>query len=317
MKLKDKVLSRLIKENTYCSGTNLSEEFGVTRTAIWKAVEQLKAEGYQIAAVPRRGYLLLQKSDIFQEDTIQELLKGCHINWKIQPYHMLDSTNRLAKDLAAQGASEGTVIMADVQTAGRGRMGKSFHSPKGGMYMSIILRPDMAVTSMMSITACTASAVHMALAEYGIISQIKWVNDLFLHEKKIGGILSEGSFQAESGRMEYLVIGIGINVHPDPEMPEELKPIVTDLETETGRNVPRYALAALILKHLEKFISEIENYTYLGIYQKHSCTLGHIVRTDDGREGKAIGFTKDAGLVMQLENQKKEVIRTGSVKIIR
>lgn len=314
MHLKEKVLCKLIQsEGEYCSGGQLAEEFEVSRTAIWKVIDQLKGQGCQIEAVTNKGYLLKEIPDIYNQEYMEMLVKGMTV--MVHHYEEIDSTNRLAKDLAAQNAPSGTVIIADKQTAGRGRLGKNFYSPSGGLYMSAIIRPDLPLTATMSITACTAAAVYEALHEYGISAEIKWVNDLFLNGKKICGILSEGSFNAELLKMDYLVIGIGINLHRE-ELPEELKDIVTDIESETGKKLNRCQLTASILKNLKKYFSEIMEKTYLRNYTEHSCTLGHRVRTDKGIEGFAKGFTEEAGLILQLDDGTEEILSTGSAQII-
>ncbi len=316
MNMKEKVLSELIlSEGKYCSGGQLAEDFKVSRTAVWKAIEQLKAQGCQIDAVTNKGYLLKEIPDIYNQAYVESLLKGT--GFQVQHYAEIDSTNSQAKMLAGQHAPSRTVITADMQTAGRGRMGKSFHSPTGGLYMSVIIRPDLPLTATMSITACTAAAVHEALKTFGIVTQIKWVNDLFLNGRKICGILSEGSFNAELLKMDYLVIGIGINLHPDEHLPEELKPIVTDIETETGKKINKCQLLAEILKQMKKYFDEISERTYLKIYTENSCTLGHRVRTDTGITGTAKRFTEEAGLVIKLDDDTEMILNTGSAEILK
>ena len=315
MNLKEKVLSELLlADGKYCSGRKLAEDFGVSRTAIWKCIEQLKTQGCKIDAVTNKGYLLKEIPDIYNQKYVEFLLK--ETGFQVQHYAEVDSTNKQAKLLASQHVPSRTVVTADRQTAGRGRMGKSFHSPSGGLYMSVIARPDLPLTATMSITACTAAAVHEALKKFGIAAQIKWVNDLFLNGRKICGILSEGSFNAELLKMDYLVIGIGINLHPDPHMPEELKPIVTDIETETGKQINKYQLLAEILKQMKKYFSEITERTYLKIYTENSCTLGHRVRTDAGLIGTAVGFTEEAGLIIKLDDGSEKIVSTGSAEIL-
>ncbi len=316
MNIKEKVLSELIlSEGKYCSGGQLAEDFGVSRTAVWKAIEQLKAQGCRIDAVTNKGYLLKEIPDIYNQAYVESLLKGS--GFQVQHYEEIDSTNKQAKMLAGQNAPSRTVVTADRQTAGRGRMGKGFHSPTGGLYMSVLVRPDLPLTAMMSITACTAAAVHEALKAFGIVTQIKWVNDLFLNGRKICGILSEGSFNAELLKMDYLVIGIGINLHPDPHLPEELKTIVTDIETETGKKINRCQLLAEVLKQMKKYFDEISQRTYLKIYTENSCTLGHRVRTDTGITGTAERFTEEAGLIIKLDDGTEMVLSTGSAEILK
>ncbi len=237
----------------------------------------------------------------------------------IRFFEETDSTNRIAKELAAQGAAHGTAVIADRQTAGRGRLGKRFHSPEGGLYLSMILRPALPVSDMMAVTACAATAVFAALSEYGIAPQIKWVNDLFLNGRKICGILCEGGFAAD-GTLEYLVIGIGLNLHPDPNLPAELADIVTNLESETGQHIGRNDAASAILMHLERFMEELPARTFLEIYTKHSYTLGKRVIVMHGgheREGLAISYTEDAALVVRFDDGTEHVISTGTARFLK
>ncbi|MEE5991798.1 MAG: biotin--[acetyl-CoA-carboxylase] ligase [Oscillospiraceae bacterium] len=320
MNLKDNVLAELIHNgNSYISGSQLAKKFNVSRTAIWKCIEQLKDEGCQIGAVTKRGYILLSIPDLFNLNYMETLLANCKTKWQVQFFDEIDSTNNYAKKLAYQGAPAGTVIVANKQTAGKGRLGKSFHSPSGGLYFSIILRPDLPLKDMMSVTACTAAAIHEALLQNGISTKIKWVNDLFLNEKKVCGILSEGSFNAELLSMDYLVIGIGINIHPDPNLPDELKNIVTDIQTATGKVIRRCDLVAQILAQLEELLAGLAQHTYLPIYTENSCTLGHRVHVKASQgecDALAIGFTEDAGLIVRLSDGTQEIIRTGTAQII-
>ena len=315
MSLRDEVLLYLINHRSDdTSGAALAAHFQVSRTTVWKVIEQLKSEGADISAVTKRGYRLQSVPDIYCAPYFAEAVRECRIPWNVQCLPEVTSTNDLAKAQAAAGAPEGTVILADCQTAGKGRLGKQFHSPKGSLYMSLILRPQLPLSDMMAVTACTASAVHQALTESGITAQIKWVNDLFLNGRKICGILSEGSFNAELLQMDFLVIGIGINLRPDPNLPEELRPIITDLLTETGQAVSRFDLAAAILRQLDVFLPGLPLRTYLPVYTEHSMTIGRNVRVQ-GKDGeviaKAVGYTEDAGLIV-VHDGVQEVIRTGS-----
>ncbi|MDE6731194.1 MAG: biotin--[acetyl-CoA-carboxylase] ligase [Oscillospiraceae bacterium] len=316
MNLRESVFSALLHAENYISGAELAADHQVSRTAVWKVIEHFRAEGCEIESAPNRGYKLVSHPDLFCESYLKQAVQDCRTDWQFHYFKELDSTNRFAKTLATRNAPSGTVVIADQQTAGRGRTGKSFYSPAGNLYFSIIEKLPLPVSDMMSVTACTAAAVFLALEQFGITTQIKWVNDLFLNQKKICGILSEGSFNAELLSMDYLVIGIGINLHHDPDCPEELQSIITDLETETGKRIHKYDLLTAILKQLEILLDGISSHSYLDIYTKNSCTLGHRVRTDDGTEGTAIGFTEDAGLIIELADGTKQILRTGSAVVI-
>lgn len=234
------------------------------------------------------------------------------------------STNADAKILAAQGALHGTVIVADRQTAGRGRLGKSFHSPEGGLYLSIILRNAIPESDLMAVTACTAAAVFEALSDFGIRPKIKWVNDLFLNDRKICGILCEGGFDPISGNLDYLIIGIGLNLHPDAHLPEELVPIITDIQSETGIILDKNALASAILRHLQVLLSSIAARTFLPIYTQHSYTIGKQVvvsRKMSGNvsretQGLAVGYSRNAGLIVRFPDGEEQEITTGTAQCI-
>ncbi len=230
-----------------------------------------------------------------------------------QFYEEIDSTNSAAKALARTGAPEGFVVYADRQTAGRGRLGKSFHSPKGGLYCSVILRPKLRACDMMALTAAIAVAVHRALLRFGICTQMKWVNDLFLGGRKICGILCEGQF---SGDMpEFVIAGIGINLTPDPSLPTELRPIVTDILTETGVFIPREALLDAVLSCLNDVLIELPKRSFLEEYTRNSATIGHIVRVSQGERefvAQAIGYAEDAGLIIRHADGSEEVLRSGT-----
>lgn len=257
--------------------------------------------------------------DILDADNLKKQPGICDFCREIAYFPEIDSTNTHAKRLAAQGAPHGTLVVADRQTAGRGRMGKSFHSPGGvGLYLSVILRQEIAVNDMLAVTACTATAVHDALRRFGITAQIKWVNDLFLNGRKICGILTEGGFDARS-RLDYLVIGIGINVRTNPDVPADLRDILTDLETETGQTIPRTALCAAIVQALSQRLEGLQERIFLPCYTAHSCTLGHrVLLMDSGseREALAIGYAEDAGLIVRFGNGTEEVIRSGQAKVL-
>lgn len=251
-------------------------------------------------------------------DLIREMLpETCSIGQKVLFFDEIDSTNRLAKELAGNNEPHGTVLIADRQTAGRGRLGKSFYSPDGGLYMSVILRPTEQISDMMALTACTAAAIHTALSEFDITTKIKWVNDLFLNDRKICGILCEGGFHPQSGGLDYLIIGIGLNLTRNADVPQELRSIITDIETETGLLIDRNSMAAAILKQLAFQLSNLSERSFLSTYTEHSYTLGKtVIVTHEGMEktAEAIGFTQDLGLIVRFSDGTEAVITSGTAR---
>lgn len=255
------------------------------------------------------------------QNRIRGLLpEDCRLGGNFLYFEKIDSTNSYAKKLAADGAAHGTVILADRQSAGRGRLGKQFHSPDGGLYMSVILRENLDFSDLMAFTACTASAVFSSLAEYGVIAKIKWVNDLFLNDRKVCGILCEGGFDPQTGNLGYLVVGIGLNLLPDAALPEELMPIVTDIRTETGLSLDKNAVAASILRHLDTLLAGISQRTFLKIYTEHSYTIGKQVivsrkmagNVSRETQGLAVGYSQNAGLIVRFPDGEEQEITTGT-----
>ncbi|MDY3920411.1 MAG: biotin--[acetyl-CoA-carboxylase] ligase [Candidatus Limivivens sp.] len=248
--MKSEILKILRQSDEFVSGQELCEHFGVSRTAVWKAINQLKAEGYQIEAVSNRGYHLVESPDILSEESIGSLLQTEWAGKKLYCLETVDSTNNYAKKLAEEGAPHGTLVLAERQEAGKGRRGRVWQTPKGtAIAMTILLRPDIRPEKASMLTLVMGLAVAKACREIlELETQIKWPNDVVIRGKKICGILTEMS--AEMLEIHYLVIGTGINVNMT-EFPEELKTTATSLRLETGREVDRAKLAAVCMKHFE------------------------------------------------------------------
>ncbi len=228
-------------------------------------------------------------------------------------FEEIDSTNRIARELAQQGAPEGTVIRAARQTAGRGRLGRAFHSPQGGLYLSVILRPTVRADELLALTAGVAVAVHRALRDFGITASIKWVNDLFVGGRKVCGILCEGQFCGETP--DFIIAGIGVNLQPDPALPEALRPIVTDLLTETGRRVSSEGCAQHILTHMQEILRNLTDRSFMAEYRDFSATLGHDVQILQGDRcciAHAIGYTDDAALIVRHSDGTEEILQSGT-----
>ena len=241
-----------------------------------------------------------------------------HIYW----YETLDSTNLLAKKLASEGAPQGTAVIADHQTAGRGRMGRSFDSPAGhGIYMSLILRPQCRPDRLMHLTCAAALALCDAVEEAcGFRPGIKWINDLVAGGKKLAGILTELGLDPKTGLVSYAIVGIGINCTQAPgDFPPELQPIACSVQTVTGRPVDRARLAAAMLRELEKMSRCLgEKEAILRRYQAECVTLGKpvlAIRGDIRREGLAIGMDSDGGLILRFADGTEEVVNSGEVSV--
>ncbi|WP_040197590.1 biotin--[acetyl-CoA-carboxylase] ligase [Candidatus Soleaferrea massiliensis] len=286
MALKQDIL-RMLEERRgeSVSGAQMADTLDVTRSAVWKAVKALQDEGHQIEAGTNRGYCLKTSSDVLSVPSIQKGLKTQRMGRSIFLYKTLDSTNIEAKRLAQEGAEHGTVVLAEEQTAGRGRMGHSFYSPKqAGIYMSVILRPKLKPEEYLLFTCAAAVAAARAVASlYGIECSIKWINDLFVGKKKVGGIMTEASMNFEDGRFDYVVIGIGLNVSTSGgQFGRELRCTATSLQAASGRkDIFRTELIAEILNQLEMIEAAFEEKTFFAEYKRRLFLLGQRVDVQD------------------------------------
>lgn len=232
-------------------GPKIASEIGVTRSTVWKWVEKLRHLGVEITGYPATGYQLLKIPDILMPSLIRAELGDSGIGHSIIHYLRTDSTNATALDLARQGAGHGTVVLAEEQTAGRGRLGRTWYSEKSsGIYASVILRPPFSPSAAPILTLLAGVAVARALGKTtGLGVDIRWPNDILVNEKKVCGILTE--MNAELGRLHAVVLGIGINVN-HTAMPDDLKPIATSLRIESGRAWSRVQMVIALLRELEK-----------------------------------------------------------------
>ena len=266
MELKDEILSEL-ENNEYISGEELAEKLFVSRNSVWKAVNKLRNEGYEIEAVTNKGYCL--KGDI-NKISAGSIKKNLERPLEFYILDEVDSTNNYARELALKGKSD-LVVISETQNGGKGRLGRKFYSPKGaGLYMSLLCRPKMNVELAPLITSYTAVAVALAIDKLsGKETQTKWVNDIFMNGKKICGILTEAGFDFEGGTIDYAIIGIGVNAL-GLEFPDEIKDIASSVEKESGIKISRNELAAEILNNLKDMEEEIKTKKYLEIYRKKS-----------------------------------------------
>lgn len=245
------ILSRLAGSGAFLSGAELSEEFGMTRSAVWKHIRQLRREGYGVEARTGLGYRLVSMADRPLSVEVEPHLATSGLGRALRWHPSLESTNILARRMAAEGAPEGTLVVADRQTAGRGRLGRSWDSPSGvNLYFSLVLRPELPPGRIPQLTLLLAVAVRRAIAglDGSLPLAVKWPNDIFSGERKLSGILCE--MQSEADRAHFVVAGIGINVN-QPSFEGELERTATSLLIESGATVSRPALLASVLNHLE------------------------------------------------------------------
>ncbi len=313
--LSGKVLALLEAQHGAClSGARLAETLAVSRTAIWKAVEQLRRDGFQIEAKNRAGYRLVTAADVLAPQYIKAALAPQWRGIPITVYPTIDSTNRAAKIAAEDGAPHGSVIMAEQQTAGRGRRGRSFYSPpKSGLYLSVILRPGQMKAEPAGLTMTAAVAVCRALRQtLGVEAQIKWVNDVFWQGLKVCGILSEAAFDLESRCTASVVVGIGLNVTTS-EFPQELRGIAGAV---SQGDASRAQIAAAILNELLSLTASGEDTR--AEYAERMFLLGkQICYIEQGiaHRARALQIDPDGALVVLDKNNREKHLRSAEISI--
>jgi BirA family transcriptional regulator, biotin operon repressor / biotin---[acetyl-CoA-carboxylase] ligase len=310
------------EKNDYISGQALSDKLNCTRTAIWKHIEELRSEGYAIEAVQKRGYRIVSRPDIMSADIIQHNLKTDNIGQHIKHYHSVETTQTIAYQLAQEGAMEGTVVIAEQQTNGKGRLDRSWHSPVGsGLWMSIILRPNLPPQHAPQLTLLAAVAIVRAIeSELDITCKIKWPNDILLNGKKAVGILTE--LHAEADRINSVIVGIGINVNmKSDDIPNDLVDKATSLAIEAGQDVNRASLAQAIFVSLEKIYGEYlkHGFTFIKLlWESYSVSIGKeiVARTLHGViKGYAKGITDEGVLMIEQDNGEIKYIHSADIDL--
>ena len=304
------------------SGANLARELGVSRAAVWKAITTLRDIGFPIESVAGEGYRLSETSDILSEAGIFTTLQTKHIARNLCVLETVDSTNTYVKQHASE-LPDGFAVVADCQTAGRGRIGRSFESPSGtGIYISILLRPSLALERVNMITVGAAVAVCetiMEIAEF--IPDIKWVNDILMNGKKLCGILTEASIEAETSQLSYAVVGVGINVRtPANGLPEEIQEIAGCLEDFSKNPVQRNALAASFFNHMESCYELIQTgniSTLMNRYRSFIHFLGEpitVIRNGIKESATAIDIDPSGHLIIE-QNGERSTMYAGEISI--
>ncbi len=315
------ILTLLRNSEDYVSGQQLCDRFGVTRTAVWKVINQLKEEGYQIESVSRRGYRLVEgPADILSESEIASILKTQWAGRKLYCFDTTGSTNTDAKRLGEE------VVTADIQTAGKGRRGRSWQTLSGtALAFTLLLRPDFAPDKASMITLVMALSVAEAVEEItGAAAGIKWPNDIVMNRKKICGMLTEMTMTPEMDEIQYVVVGAGINVNnaAPEDFQEEVRPTATSLRIETGQQYNRAGLLnKVLLRFEENYAVFLETLDLSGLrdrYQKHLLNMGAQVRVLDPAgeyTGTAEGIDIQGELIVVKDNGERTPVYAGEVSV--
>jgi BirA family biotin operon repressor/biotin-[acetyl-CoA-carboxylase] ligase len=305
------------------SGTELSQNLGVSRAAVWARIEELRSLGYDIEASPHHGYRLLGAPDVLHADDLLSRLGPTRVIGRdIRVFQSTTSTNDVVEKLARDGVKEGVVVFAESQTRGRGRLGRKWLSPaRKGLWFSVLLRPDLPPLQTTRLTVASATALRRAIHSHtGLEPEIKWPNDLLIHGRKTAGILTELS--AELDHIKYVILGIGVDVNlSSADFPAELRHQATSLKAELGKPVFRPPLAVAILRELDHDYARITAGRFADIadeWEKHCTTIGRnvAIRAGDRRvRGRAEALGEEGALLLRTEHGHLERIVGGDVSI--
>lgn len=321
MTTRDKLLSYFeTHRGTYYSGQQLAEKLGVSRTAVWKGVQSLREEGYAITAVTNRGYCLSENTDILSAQGIRKYLSNPSL-FDLTVLPVVTSTNLLLKEKADTGAKQGTCIIAGRQTQGRGRRQRSFYSPADtGVYLSLLLRPKDRVLSQ-TVNITTMAAVAMCEAIERVSEKrpsIKWVNDVFLDNKKVCGILTEASLNMENGNVSYAVLGVGVNVYfPEEGFPEEVNEVATALFSSPQKDA-KNRLAAAFLERFFAYYQQEDDHQYVAEYRRRCFVLGKAIQVWRGEtktEARAMDIDDGCHLLVRYADGREELLSSGEVSV--
>lgn len=314
----ERILTALL-EGEVISGQALSEALGVTRAAVWKQIEQLRALGFVVESVGRQGYRLISCPDSLLEPVVRKGLStkwaGCELHY----FASIDSTNRFARAIAAEGAPHGTLVMADEQTAGRGRRGRGWISPAGeGVFMTLILRPQCHPSQMAQLSLHTALAVARAISRVTRLdARIKWPNDIVVSGRKVCGMLLE--MNADEECVRDVVAGIGINVH-QKEFAEEIRKSASSLDLLTGSFVCRAELVRAFLEEFEAVEAIVQEggEAFMAAYRASSATLGQrvqVVGLSETFVGTALSVTDSGSLIVEDESGRVREVLAADVSV--
>lgn len=320
---KDRILKLLRASKTgFLSGEALASKMGISRTMVWKHIKALEREGFGIEAVPSQGYRITSAPDSLRRDDIRTGLKTKIVGREIHLFAELASTNTLAMEMAAKGAPEGAVVLAEVQTGGKGRLGRKWISPKGNLYLSVILRPRIPTHKAPLITLMGAVAAASAIRNVcQVQASIKWPNDILVEGRKVSGLLTEMS--AEPDRVKHIVLGMGINVNMEmSRLPPDLRAITTTLAAETKTPVDRTALLQQVLRELDHWYGIFlrNDADVLKEWETLNLTIGNRVGVSgagETLEGYAQGIDSEGRLIVRLDDGASRTVAAGDVTLLK
>jgi len=320
---KEKILDILrASRSGFLSGEDLARKIGVSRTMVWKHIKSLERDGFGIDAVPSQGYRIISEPDILWQNEIKTGLKTKVIGRELLIYPEISSTNTRAMEMAWDNAHEGTVVIAEIQTSGKGRLGRKWISPKGNLYFSVILRPDIPLHKAPLITLMGAVAVASAIRGIcQVHAEIKWPNDVLISGKKVCGLLTEMS--AEQDRIRHIVLGIGVDVNMDLEvLPTDVRTRTTSLMSETSQKINRNALLKEIFRKIDQWYPVLfqDPAQVLKAWEKFNMTLGRrviISGAGEALEGLAQGLDTEGRLIVKLDDGTTRTVAAGEVTILK
>ncbi|MBU3105199.1 biotin--[acetyl-CoA-carboxylase] ligase [Clostridium gasigenes] len=319
--MKEKILNLLKSNKNYISGEEISKLIGITRSSVWKYINMLKKDGYIIDGVSNKGYKLICEADLISLNEIKSNLTTTFMGKELHYFKEVTSTNSTAKDLAIKDAPNGTLVISEIQTSGKGRLGRIWTSPKGGIWASLILRPDIEPINCPKITLIAAAAEAITLESYNLKPEIKWPNDLLLKNKKFSGILTEMS--CDMDRVNYIILGFGINVNLSKEdIPNDLLDKATSLSIEYGCNLNRTELLCNYLQNFETLYNEfIFNNSIdktIDICRKNSMLIGKkiiITSRDKDENVFCIDIAPSGELLVRDSLGKERLILSGEASL--
>ena len=327
MDIKTSILRMIRQSSGYVSGQSLCEALGVSRTAVWKYVNQLKEEGYEFDAVSNKGYRIVKYPDIITREEIESMLPEGLAVTNVVYYHETDSTNTRAKQAAEDGEKSGTLFITECQTGGRGRRGRTWESPAGsGIWMSLLLRPEIKPFDASMLTIVAAMGMKDAIEEIigagagqgGIHCKIKWPNDIVLGDRKICGMLTEMS--AETDWINYVVIGIGVNVNTT-EFDDSIKDTASSILLQTGSSVKRSDVVVAFARHFSRYYEEfLKECNLSGLADDDNKALINvgrdvkIVERDGSFVAKAVGIDETGSLIVEKDGDTKRIV-AGEVSV--